>query len=347
MELFRKSKSRFYWYDFTVCGKRYRASTKETNETRAAKIAALALAKALEGSDPLDRKAPTLREFSVRFLEWVDTARLEPKSRRYYQNGWRLLLAHPSILGARMDRITGDEIEALRFPGSASNANNALKTLRRMFSKAKELKLIREVPQFRLFKQPGRSLRLNDEAERRLLPVAEQPLKDIIVVMRDTGMRNVRELYCMRIENLDFDAGLIFTPDSKTEEGRRFIAMSERVREILRHRCTGRSEGWVFPSQRKGKHVGEAMINRQWVRARKKAGLPEGLKLYCARHDYGSFVMSRTGNLKAVMDAMGHADVKSAMVYQHPELEIVRSAINARHTLRHTVPTDNRVSGSI
>ena len=92
-----------------------------------------------------------------------------------------------------------------------------------MFTKAKEDKLIIEVPDFALFKEHGRSLRLNDEAERRLSIVAEQPLKDIIVVMRDTGMRNACELYCMRVENVDFDAGTIFTPDSKTESGRRFI----------------------------------------------------------------------------------------------------------------------------
>jgi len=75
--------------------------------------------------------------------------------------------------------------------------------------------MILEVPDFALFKEHGRSLRLNDEAERRLSAVADQPLKDIIVVMRDTGMRNTRELYCMRVENVDFGAGTIFTSDSK------------------------------------------------------------------------------------------------------------------------------------
>jgi hypothetical protein len=30
VKLFRKPKSKFYWYDFTVCGRRYRASTQET-----------------------------------------------------------------------------------------------------------------------------------------------------------------------------------------------------------------------------------------------------------------------------------------------------------------------------
>ena len=224
VELFRKNKSKYYWYDFTVRGERYRGSTKETNETRAQKAAALKLAATIKGSDPLDRKPPTLREYSKDFLQWVETGRLEADSRRYYRNGWRLL-EQTKIAGMRMDQITKDEVEKLKFPGSASNGNNALRTLRRMYSKAKEDKLIFEVPDFALFKEHGRSLRLNDEAERRLSAVADQPLKDIIVVMRDTGMRNARELYCMRVENVDFDAGTIFTPDSKTESGRRFIPL--------------------------------------------------------------------------------------------------------------------------
>ena len=58
----------------------------------------------------------------------------------------------------------------------------------------------------------------------------------------------------------------------------------------------------------------------------------------------------RTGNLAAVMRTIGHRDVKTAMHYQHPELEIVRAALDyrpssselaayrkgLRHLLRHT-----------
>jgi integrase len=343
VKLFRKNKSKYYWYDFTVRGERYRGSTKETNETRAQKAAALKLVAAIKGNDTLDRKPPTLREYSKNFLQWVAAGRIESDTRRYYRNGWRLL-EQTKIAGMRMDQISKDEVEKLHFPGSPSNGNNALRTLRRMYSKAKEDKLIFEVPDFALFKEHGRSLRLNDEAERRLSMVAEQPLKDIIVVMRDTGMRNARELYCMRVENVDFDAGTIFTPDSKTASGRRFIPMSSRVKQILEVRCAGRSEGWVWMSRYKGKHIGEGMVYRQWARARQAAALPRELVLYCARHDFGSFVLAKTGNLKAVMNAMGHGDVRSAMVYQHPEGEIIRNALDARHVLRHTVPNNNQAS---
>lgn len=343
VELFRRKQSKYYWYDFTVRGKRYRGSTKETNETRAQKAAAITLAAAIKGSDPLDRKPPTLREYAKDFLQWVGMGRLEVDSRRYYGNGWRLL-EQTKIAGMHMDQITKDEREKLKFPGSASNGNNALRTLQRMFSKVKEDKVIFAVPDFTLFKEHGRSPRLNDEAERRLSAVAEQPLNDIIVVMCDTGMRNARELYCVRVENVGFDAGTIFTPDSKTVSGRRFIPMSSRVKEILEARCAGRSEGWVWMSRFKGKHIGEGMVYRQWARARQAAGLPRELVLYCARHDFGTFVLAKTGNLKAVMNAMGHGDVRSAMVYQHSEGEIIRHPLKARHILRPTVPDDNPVS---
>ena len=340
MELLKKKDSKFYWYDFTVRGQRYRGSTKETNITRAGKIAALKLSQAIEGNDPLDRKAPTLLEFSSRFVEWVKNARLESDSQRYYLNGWRLLQT-TTLPGVRLDRINADVVEALRFPGSPANGNNALRALRRMLNKAREWKVIREAPDFKLFKEEGRSLRLDDDAEGKLLPVADQPLKDIIILMRDTGMRNARELYRMRIENIDWNNRVIFNPNSKTKKGRRFIPMSDRVVNILLVRCAERKEGWVFPSRQKGKHITGGLVNKQWVRARKKAGLPENLVLYCARHDFGTYVLQKTGNIAAVMNSMGHSDVKTAMTYQQPELNVVRDAINSRHVLRHSAETIN------
>lgn len=88
VKLFRESKSKYYWYDFTVRDERYRGSTKETIETRAQKAAFLKLAAAIKGSNPLDRKVPTLRQYSKDFLQWVETGRLESDTRRYYRNGW-------------------------------------------------------------------------------------------------------------------------------------------------------------------------------------------------------------------------------------------------------------------
>jgi integrase len=167
---------------------------------------------------------------------------------------------------------------------------------------------------------------LDDEAEKKLLAGAAacnwrkrslQLFRDIIVLMRDTGMRNERELYRMRIENLDWENRVIFVPDTKTEEGRRCVPMSNRVFDVLKQRCGEKREGWVFPSKRAASAHLTTMAKR-FREARVKAGLPEDLAPYCGRHDYGTRILKRTGNLAAVMRTMGHKDVKTAMQYQHP-----------------------------
>ena len=103
--------------------------------------------------------------------------------------------------------------------------------------------------------------------------------------------------------------------------------MSDRAYEVLRIRAAGKAEGWLFPSTRsRCGHLTD--LGKQFRIARKKAQLSEDLVLYCARHDYGTRVLSNTGNLAAVMRTMGHKDVRAAMQYQHPDLEIVRAALN-------------------
>ena len=289
----------------------------------------------MENTDPLPSKPTVLGEFAERFLAWVDNCRLEEKTKKFYRNGWRLLKAVP-VLHTRVDQITGDSAEQLKFPGSAANANCALRTLRRMLHKAEEWNLIGYAPKIKMMKEHGRHLRLDDEAERRLLEGANacswrkqtfELFRAIVILMRDTGMRNQRELYRMRIENLDWENRVIFVPDSKTPEGRRLVPMSRRVFELLHARCGMRTEGWVFPSKRAASgHL--CSIDRLFREARQQAGLSKELVLYCARHDYGTRVLMRTGNLAAVMRTMGHRDVKTAMHYQHPELEVVRAALD-------------------
>jgi integrase len=223
-------------------------------------------------------------------------------TKKFYRNGWRLLKA-TAVAEMQVEQITGDCAEQLKFPGSAANANCALRTLRRMLHKAEEWKVIGHAPKIKMMKEHGRHLRLDDEAERKLLAGAaackwhqrtRELFSDIVILMRDTGMRNQRELYRMCIENLDWENRVIFVPDSKTAEGRRLVPMSRRVVDLLRACCGTKSQGWVFPSSRAASgHL--RSIDRLFREARGKAGLPKELVLYCARHDYGTRALMRTG----------------------------------------------------
>jgi integrase len=302
------------------------------------------LAAVAEGKSQTNKKAPVLSAFVVRFMSYVDNAKLAEKSKSYLRNGWRLL-EQTSIGEMRMDRITAEDIDALPLPGGPYNVNCALKTLRRMLHKAEEWGLIMKVPKLKLSKERGRTLRLDQEAERKLLTAADSLLerglwtpkmhstfRDIVVLVRDTGMRNKKELFCARIEDIDWNNRVFFIPDSKTDNGRRFVPLSDRALELLKARCGDHREGWLFKAFSASGHL--TTVDRKFRQARGEAGLPEKLVLYCGRHDYRTRVLQGTGNIAVVMRTMGHGSPSTAMKYQHPELEQVRRVLNGTNNYK-------------
>ncbi len=75
-------------------------------------------------------------------------------------------------------------------------------------------------------------------------------------------------------------------------------------------------------------------VAKQFRDARRLAGLPETLKLYGARHAFATYAVQATGNVFAVADAMGHEDLKTTRIYQHPEMDSIRDAIDQRNNRR-------------
>lgn len=80
---------------------------------------------------------------------------MEGTTKRYYQYGWRMLQKTTAI-GMRLDHISTDAAEVLRFPGTGSNGNVALRTLRRMLRKANDWGLMQACPRIKLLKESGR-----------------------------------------------------------------------------------------------------------------------------------------------------------------------------------------------
>jgi integrase len=326
-------------YDFAMDGRRYRGTTKESVSSKARMIEAKLMQEAKQRKLTVQRRTLTLAEFSKRFLAWVESTRLEAESKGYYRSGWRMLAKTP-ISGVRLAHITTDEAEALRFDHSPANANRALRTLRRMLGKAAEWGVIAAAPRIKLAKEYGRSAIIDSEAEFKLLAVAKQPLHDVLTLILDSGMRP-GEVFQMRWEDINWDGGMIFIPRGKTRLSRRFIPMSERVIKALHIRRKDATEGWVFPSDSITGHI--TTVAKAFEEARAAAGLSKEIVLYSARHTFATKIMGATGNLSLVMRALGHTNAQTAMIYQHPSLETVRTVVNenhgpmlSRHSPRHT-----------
>jgi hypothetical protein len=72
-------------------------------------VESLLLAQAEEKGDVVLRKrSPLLRDFKIRFFEWVEgNTTLKQKTRDYYENGWRLL-EETDVAAMRINAITKD-----------------------------------------------------------------------------------------------------------------------------------------------------------------------------------------------------------------------------------------------
>lgn len=326
MSLYRRD--RMWHYDFWHRGSRYRGSTGETSKTRAKRMEALLMLQARERQGLIrTSRVPSLSEFAPRFLGWVEASQLERATKQYYQYGWRMLLK-TYVTKIRVDQISTDTAEVLRFPGSGANGNVALRTLRRMLRKATEWNVIQSCPRIKLFKERGRDILIDHATEARLLAASPQPLHDVILIMQDTGMRP-QDVFRMRWEHLDWFKRVLFIPYGKTKNSRRHVPLSERVIEALELRGVA-ANGWVFPS-RKSKSGHVSNVANQWRRTRKTIGLDPAVKLYCCRHTFATDALERTGNLAALMKTLGHGDAQTTMKYQHPGLEQIRIAVDERN----------------
>jgi integrase len=115
--------------------------------------------------------------------------------------------------------------------------------------------------------------------------------------MLDSGLRN-GEVIRMRLEHINWESAFYFNPKGKTRKARRLVPLSERVIALLRNiqlEQSGQTEGWVFPSKKSTSgHIGLSGIEHAFRKLTRKLGIPDALKLYCARHTFGTVAMAET-----------------------------------------------------
>ncbi|MGA9985453.1 MAG: site-specific integrase [Acidobacteriaceae bacterium] len=334
MELYRQGASKFWTADFVVDGRRIRKSTKKSMKTAAMEVAMAFYRQAQQKQLPARRRPALLSEFAEKkFLPFIKAGSLDADTKRYYETGWRLLSKTPAK-GWRLDQIKGSQAEVLSFPASGANANCGLRTLRRMLSLAHDWDIIDRKPRIRLRKEVERSAVFDPEAEKRFLEKAAQPLRDVFLISHDAGLRP-DEVIRMRWEDVLWSKNLIFVPDGKTENAKRHVPLSDRVRELLTERQTATGSPWVFPSRRRKKrHISYFSVAKQFSAVRKEAQIPKGVVLYSARHSFATDMLDRTGNIVLVGKMLGHRSVTTTQRYLHPEMKGLAELVNERNAKR-------------
>jgi integrase len=238
-----------YWYHFVWKGEPVQKSTKQRNRNVARTIEAAhrtALAKGEAGI--FERKTPpTLKLFEKRFITAIEVrSAAKPRTIEFYKQQCARLLDYEPLASARLDQIDESLIETyIQYRikvVSPATVNRSLATLRLTLRLAQEWRVIDRVPRIRLLAgERNREFVLSHEQETAYLEAAPRPLKDVTLLIVDTGLR-VGEAVALEWGDIHFEPaagarfGYIQVRKGKTKNARRNVPLTDRARDMLRVR---------------------------------------------------------------------------------------------------------------
>lgn len=238
---------------------------------------------------------------------------------------------------------------------SGRSIARALSAIRRFFDY-----LIRE---HRLRSNPALDVRAPRSGRR--LPVAadadqlghlldarpEDPLETRDLAMFElfysSGLR-LSELTGLDLQHLDLKAAEVRVLGKGHRE--RLLPVGEKARQAirawlaLRPAMAGGNEPALFVSQRGGRLSARSVQQRldRWGR---RCGADQHLHPHLLRHSFASHLLESSGDLRAVQELLGHADIATTQVYTHLDFQHLARVYDRAHPRARRRRPEARVPG--
>jgi integrase len=300
-----------YWFQFVYNGVRYRGSTGLTHKAGAMRVEARKKTEIIMGKTR--KEAPDFSKFVEEFLTWSQ-AQNKASTHKRYRVSSKPLLKYFRGKVSEIDMASVERFKVSRLKEcSPAGVNRDLAALRYMMNFAIRQGYIESNPVRVKFLQegPGEMRILSHDEERLYLDNSPQLLKDIAIVILQTGMRP-NEVYSMRKE--DVHPGFIFVPKGKTRFARRNIPLTAEAAEVLERRAKEAKGACLFPSRLNPDKP--MTITRSHLTVCRKIGLE--FRLYDLRHTFGSRAAMAGVDLPTLKELMGHSSITLTMRYVHP-----------------------------
>jgi integrase len=361
MSVFKTKKSgELYWYDFQINGHRFYGSTKCTSRKEAEKVEAVERdrAKALTKAAKFAAGSLQIDHVAARYWDQVgqhhagsdtterDLARLvayfgPDKSMTEITDGdvaklvaWR---RGQQVVRLRKIRgkLTQDPTAPLIAPATVNRSTTEV--LKKLFTFAKgEGVSFEHEPSFKKhwLKEPEERVReLHDGEADAIGLVTRDDYRPLFDFVRASGLRQAE---CVQLKWSEVNWGT--RQIVKLGKGRRRVTfpITDTIRQIL-WPLQGHHTEYVFTyvaeKTIKDKTVRDRRypmtlsgVKTRWRRMRAETGISD-FRFHDFRHDFGTKLLRKTGNLKLVQKAMNHADLKTTARYAHVLDDEVAAAV--------------------
>ena len=179
---------------------------------------------------------------------------------------------------------------------------------------------------------------LDTDAVARLLDIRDDgPLalrdKAIMELFYSSGLR-LSELAGLRWDQVDVASGLI-TVTGKGNKTRvvplgSYASAALAAWNRVRAQFAGFEEPAVFVSNR-GRPISVRTIQSRIKHWARRQGLPQKVYPHLLRHSFASHMLESSGDLRAVQELLGHADISTTQVYTHLDFQHLASVYDKAH----------------
>ena len=155
----------------------------------------------------------------------------------------------------------------------------------------------------------------------------------ILELLYSSGLR-LAELVALDFNGIDFEQSEVRVTGKGNKQ--RIVPVGSRaavaLKEWLQHRSTlaGDHETALFVNKN-GHRLGARGIQYRLNHWAKKHGLGRPLHPHMLRHSFASHVLASSGDLRAVQEMLGHADIATTQIYTHLDFQHLSKVYDQAH----------------
>ena len=170
---------------------------------------------------------------------------------------------------------------------------------------------------------------LQGEAENAL----ESRDKAMFELMYSSGLR-LSEMASMNLVDLDMNEGLVRVAGKGSKV--RIVPVGRMALYALkswlgyRKSLVAEGENAVFVGQQ-GQRLGGRSIQLRLNRLAQKQGLDGTLHPHVLRHSFATHLLESSGDLRAVQELLGHADISTTQIYTHLDFQHLAKVYDSAH----------------
>jgi len=157
-----------------------------------------------------------------------------------------------------------------------------------------------------------------------------------------SGLR-LAELVALNCHDIDLNDGLVLVRHGKGNKARS-VPVGKMARQAVqawlnvRQQHAGTGEPALFVS-RLGKRIATRTVHARLERWQTKLGVVEHVHAHRLRHSFASHLLESGGDLRAVQDMLGHANLSTTQIYTHLDFQHLADVYDKTHPRARKKPS--------